>query len=86
VVPPQLISRVNPVYPPAQRAAGTTGSVVLDCTIDDRGRVKEIKVVRGSAGFVQAAQAAVVNWQYKPATINGHPVASSVEVSLDFRK
>jgi protein TonB len=86
IVPPQLIRKVNPIFPAAARASGSSTTVVLSCTIDVNGRVKGIRLVSGNAGFAFEAQSAVRQWQYKPATLDGRPIESSVEIHLEFRR
>jgi TonB family protein len=81
-----LVSKVNPVYPEMARRAGVSGTVVLEVTIDEAGRVTEVAVVRGlPLGVSEAAVEAVRRWQYRPARGPAGPVRSRKMVRIVFR-
>jgi len=82
--PAQPISRVDPEYPKLARQAGATGMVELEATIGLDGKVKNPRVVHGNAMLQKAAIDAVLQWRYKPATLNGKPVESPVQINLNF--
>jgi protein TonB len=84
VVPAQLVSRVDPTYPPVARQFHAEGNVVVNATVGADGRVKEAKAVSGNPMLREAAASAVRQWRYKPAILNGQPVESSVQVTLKF--
>ena len=65
-----------PIYPPEAKAAGITGTVVLQAVIGVKGLVTELQVVSGPAALQQAAMDAVRNWQYRPYLLNGEPCRS----------
>ncbi|HVZ61176.1 MAG TPA: TonB family protein [Terriglobales bacterium] len=78
----RLIRRVEPVYPAASRNA--FGTVVLSTIVDRTGRPSEVQVVSGSPILAQAAKTALLQWRYEPATIDGQPVSSKVDVKFVF--
>jgi protein TonB len=81
-----LVSKVNPVYPEMARRAGVSGTVVLEVTIDEAGRVTDVAVVRGlPLGVSEAAVEAVRRWQYRPARGPAGPVRSRKMVRIVFR-
>jgi TonB family protein len=80
----QLISHVEPVYPPLAKQAQIQGTVVFSALIDKDGKVRDLKVVRGHPLLVQAALDAVKKWVYKPTTINGEPVEVRTDISINF--
>lgn len=82
--PPILISRVDPVYPPAARAKKIEGVVVLHTRIDKDGRVKKAEVLSGDPLLTQAALDAVRQWRYKPGTLNGVNVEVDGTANLNF--
>ena len=86
VVPAHLISRVSPVYPEAARRIQLTGKVVLKTTITKNGTVGNIQWVSGSELFRASAAAAVKQWRYRPAMLNGQPVESDLQVVLEFNR
>lgn len=84
---PRRLRTVQPEYPPEALAAGQRGIVVLELTIDARGRVSDVKVIRSVAPFDDAAMAAVRLWEYEPVTVQGRqtPVRLTVPVSFALR-
>jgi len=79
-----LIHRVPPVFPEKAREARVQGTVMIQALIDERGVVREIKVLRGHPLLNDAAIEAVSQWRYAPTTLKGEPVAvlSNVEVFM----
>ncbi|MCA1582415.1 MAG: TonB family protein [Acidobacteria bacterium] len=83
--PPELLSKVNPVYPEVARRAGVDGTVVLDVQISERGRVEDVQVLRGlPLGLSESAAEAVRHWQYRPARGRSGPVAAHKTVRIVF--
>lgn len=80
----QLIYRKPPEYPGLARSAGVKGAVELVATIGPNGRVKSVKVVKGHPLLQKAAVDAVMQWQYKPTMLNGHPVETETAITLNF--
>jgi TonB family protein len=82
----QLISRTAPQYPQLAKLSGATGEVVLSAIIGSDGKVKDVSVVSGSPLLRDAAIAAVKQWVYKPALLNGKPTESDTRIQLNFVK
>jgi len=80
----QLIYRKNPEYPALARSAGAKGTVELIATIGTNGRVKKVKVTKGHPLLQKAAVDAVMQWQYRPTMLNGHPVETETTITLNF--
>ena len=80
----QLIYRKQPDYPALARSAGAKGTVELIATIGANGRVKSVKVTKGHPLLQKAAVDAVMQWQYKPTMLNGHPVETETSITLNF--
>ena len=85
VVPAQLNHRVEPLYPEAARRLGIFGKVVVKATITKAGAVGNVKWVSGNDLFRDTTVAAVKQWRYKPASLNGQPVESDLEIILQFK-
>ncbi|MGE0667011.1 MAG: TonB family protein [Sphingomonadales bacterium] len=71
----------QPPYPEDALAAGNEGDVILQFTVEADGFVApDSIVVKKSSGFPSLDQAAVneaaVNWRFRPAILNGAPVAA----------
>lgn len=86
VVPPALVHFVPAVYPPDAEAAGITGAVSFSIVIDETGKVGAIKVLDPGPHpkFAAAAEAAVKQFQFSPAIINGKPTAVEIEYRYEF--
>jgi len=80
----QLLSRRDPVYPALASKNNVKGSVHLLATVGTNGRVKAVKVVNGHPLLAQPAIDAVMQWVYKPTTLNGVAQESQVDVVLNF--
>ena len=79
-----LITRVDPVYPPLAMQARIQGVVRFNVVIGKDGRVSNVNLVSGHPLLVAAAKDAVRQWVYKPALLNGDPVEVATEVGVNF--
>jgi protein TonB len=85
VLQAQLISRIEPRYPPLGLEMRQSGTVVLHAIISRDGRINALEVVSGSPFFVQAALDAVRQWRYRPTMLNGEPVEVETTITVVFR-
>lgn len=83
-VEPQPIERPLPAYPQLARQRGVFGVVKMEAAIDERGNVTSVKIVSGDVILAATARNAVLKWKYKPATLNGQPIATSMNVQVLF--
>jgi len=85
-VPPKIISRVAPQYPPDARQAKLEGVVTLTATIAKDGSVRALRPVRSEPlGLTEAAIKAVSQWRYEPARdAAGNPIESAFYVTMSF--
>lgn len=60
-------------------------SVVLQATVDSEGNVKNVGVLHGMANFNRFAQAALKNWRFQAAMLNGKAVTSNIVVAFIFQ-
>ena len=74
------------VYPAKAEKLGVEGKVIVNALIDENGRVKETEVLQspGSSDYDKAAVAAVRAVEWKPALLDGKPVAARVGVPVYF--
>lgn len=85
----QAIETPQPMYPPAARAAGHQGTVVIGVVVSERGELLQAKVQRSSRSdeLDAAALAAVRRWRFQPATDpTGRPIEAGASVPFTFRK
>jgi TonB family protein len=84
---PQPVYTTDPVYPEDARKARLEGQVVIKTVIDEQGKVQEPAVEKSSGhpNLDQAALDAVSNWKFKPATLEGKPVAVHYRMTINFK-
>jgi len=82
---PQLISMVEPVYPPLLRRTRVQGDVVIDAVIDTEGNVLEEHTVSGIEFLVAAAMDALRRWKYEPTVLPGQVFPVYLRVTITFR-
>jgi TonB family protein len=75
------IERTNPAYPTRSLQYGNEGWVMLSFVVTETGEVEEamIEDSSGVEAFELAALDAISRWRYTPATVNGEPVAQSMQ-------
>jgi TonB family protein len=83
--PPVLDHQVAPAYPVLARKMKVEGPVVLDIVIDEDGSVSVTSIVSGHPMLTRAAMAAVKQWHYQPALLNGKPVKVESRVTVNFK-
>jgi TonB family protein len=83
-VEPQVIKKVNPVYPEVARKAGIQGTVLLEATTDEKGDVVKVRVLKSIPELDQAAIDALKQWKYEPYIIDGKPVGITFTVTIRF--
>lgn len=84
----QPLERVHPKFPFSMAKVGKEGWVRISFVIDEQGKVVDpiIHDSSGSKSFEKATIAAVKQWQYSPATVNGKPVEQcDSKVQFDFK-
>ena len=84
VVQPKRVTYVAPVYPRLALASHVQGTVVLEAVIDERGAVREIRVLRSIQLLDGAAVEAVGQWRFTPTLLNGQPVPVVMTVTVGF--
>ena len=69
--PPRKVRDMVPVYPYQAQQAGIKGVVILEITIDERGKVSDARVLRSIPLLDQPAIDCVRAWEYEPTLLNG---------------
>jgi protein TonB len=82
---PRKVLDVAPVYPDVAMKAGVQGIVIIEATVDARGRVANATVLRGVPVLDEAALEAVRKWVYTPTLLNGVPTPIILTVTVSFR-
>jgi len=85
VRPPQVIDRLDAIYPPSDLKDAPHRDVVLNVTVDTQGRVANAVVTEsGGAEMDDAALTAVRQWKFHPALRAGQPIATRIRVPFHF--
>jgi len=82
----RVLERVEPAYPETAGGKQTSGKVVVKATISKSGSVTGVQWVSGNELFRDSAFAAVKQWRYQPASLNGKPIESDLEIALQFHR
>jgi protein TonB len=80
----KLVYKQPVSYPDIALKARISGIVLLRITVDEAGKVTDIKVVSGHPLLVPAAIEAVSHWKYSPTILNGHSVPVIATVAVNF--
>lgn len=82
---PVVISEVRPDYPKEAKDQQLEGVVSLDVLIDELGLVRSVQVLEGAIVFRNAALESMKRFKFKPAKVDGKPVAVRIRYSLNFK-
>ena len=85
---PVPIHQVDPQYTREAMSQKITGVVRLEFVVNADGTVGEMRIVKSldkKYGLDEAAREAAAKWQFKPATLHGHPVPVICEATMEFR-
>ena len=84
ITAPELVHRVEPIYPDIAVHAKVSGTVILEAIVAPDGTVQSVKVLRPVKFLDAAAIEAVKQWRYKPLVLNGVPTRFVLTVVLTF--
>ena len=86
---PIVLKRVEAVYPAWARTYRIEGTVVVNALVSENVKVFQTQIlqeIKGGPGFTQAAERAVRQWKFDPATIKGIKVKVWMPISIEFKK
>lgn len=81
LVPPEVVSKVEPIYP---RGETKDANVVVEVVVGVDGSVEDVKPIDGDPAFAEAALAAARQYRFKPASRGGRPIRARVRVAVSF--
>lgn len=82
---PEVIYNPEPSFSDEARKAKVQGVVVLLVIVGKDGRTYGVRVGQSlGMGLDEKAIEAVGRWRFRPATLNGQPVATQIAVEVDF--
>jgi TonB family protein len=80
-----VISKAQPRYPPSAKKYNISGSVDVQVTISEEGRVTAAEAISGHQLLRGAAEEAARQWVFKPATLQGVPVQTEIVLTFVFK-
>lgn len=81
----KAVSLPEPAYPAAAKAARAEGTVVVQVTIDEAGKVTSAKAVSGHPLLQAAAVAAARQAVFTPTKLSGQPVKVTGVINYNFK-
>lgn len=85
--PPTPTTPIRPRYPNLAQEAGIEGQVLVQCFIDEKGRVTETIVIKGipKTGLNEAAVLAIERTRFNPARQRNKPVGVWITIPINFK-
>ncbi len=82
----EVIKRIDPDYPRSALRRGISGFVVINCIITKEGNIIQPIVIKSTPkGYFEENCLKVLDkMKYKPAMLDGRPVAQKMELTFDF--
>jgi len=82
---PTPIRTPPPEYPANLKRAYVAGLVVVELSLDDKGKVIDAQVVKSNQPKLESyAVSAVKRWAFKPALKDGAPISCRISVPIQF--
>jgi TonB family protein len=80
----KAISKPAPAYPPIAKAAKASGTVIVQITIDEAGKVISARAVSGHPLLQQAAVQAAYQARFTPTMLSDRPVKATGLITYNF--
>lgn len=80
----KLIRYVRPEYPRWAKLRGIQGVVEFAAVVGKDGTIKRLTLLKGPKELVPYAEAAVRQWRYAPILLNGVPLETITDETVDF--
>lgn len=81
----KAIEKPEPAYPAIAKAARASGTVTVQVTVDEQGRVVEARAVGGHPLLQQSAVVAARQARFTPTLLSGKPVKVTGVLTYDFK-
>jgi len=78
--------RITPAYPPAALAQGIAGSVLVELTTDEMGKVISTRTISGPVELRGAAEEAARGWEFAPTYLSKMPVKVIGTITFNFNR
>ncbi|HQU86183.1 MAG TPA: energy transducer TonB [Pyrinomonadaceae bacterium] len=81
----KAISLPKPPFPKEAREKGASGTVTVEVTVDENGKVVTAEAVSGNELFYYSAEEAAVKARFSPTIVNGKPVRVEGVIVYNFK-
>lgn len=78
------VFKAEPRYPALAKAARASGPVVVEVTIDDKGRVVSARAISGHPLLRDEAVRTAKLWKFRPTLLSGNPVLVIGTITFNF--
>lgn len=85
LIPPKIIKKATPVYPPIAKMQKIIGRVDVKVLVDENGNVSDAKAISGHNIFHAEAEKAALKSKFYPAEVYGVKVKCYFTISFDFK-
>src|ERR1041384_4614151 len=82
----QARKKVSPIYPIAAQAAGISGTVTVELTLDEEGDVLSARALTGHPLLREAALNAAWDWKFTPTIYQGRAVKIIGSIQFNFHR
>jgi TonB family protein len=82
---PRKVKDVRPIHAPIAVAAGVNGTVLIEATIDEAGRVADPRILQSVPMLDQSAVDALRQWEFEPTSVKGEAIPVTIRVTVDYR-
>jgi protein TonB len=80
---PVVIQKVEPIVKRSLR--GRTALATVEAIVGEDGKARNVCVTSGDPEWGRAVAVALRKWRFKPATLNGKPIAVRFELTSTWR-
>ncbi|MCK5005581.1 MAG: TonB family protein, partial [Candidatus Aminicenantes bacterium] len=74
----------SPEYPEVAKKARVSDTVSIKATINEKGNVTNVQVLRGHPLLTGPSRESVMTWKFKPVLENGKPVKKDINIKVKF--
>ena len=86
IIPAKILSQYQPPLPKWAQDLDLGGVVTLDAVVDEKGNLRQMKLLSGPRVLESAAEAAVGLWIFQPALADGKPTATHMVLTVEFQR
>ena len=80
-----LLSPIRPIYPAIAKAAGISGTVMVEAVISKSGTIESLQVMSGPEMLRRSALDAIRAARYQPFRLSGEPIEVQTTITVNFR-